>query len=87
MAEVEIYATPLCPYCWGAKRLLEKKGIAFAEVDLWAHPARRAEMTLRADGRTAVPQIFVAGRAGGGSDELAALETRGQLDALLGRGR
>ncbi|MGH6902982.1 MAG: glutaredoxin 3 [Geminicoccaceae bacterium] len=83
MAEVEIYTTPLCPYCWRAKRLLEKKGIAFAEIDLWQHPERRAEMALRAGGRTTVPQVFVDGRALGGADELSALETRGELDAVL----
>ena len=26
MAEIEIYTTPWCPYCWRAKRLLETKG-------------------------------------------------------------
>jgi glutaredoxin 3 len=83
MAEVEIYTTPLCPYCWRAKRLLKKKSVPFAEIDLWAHPERRTEMALRADGRTTVPQIFVDGRPLGGSDDLAALETRGELDALL----
>lgn len=84
MAEVEIYTTPLCPYCWRAKRLLQEKGVAFAEIDLWQHPERRAEMVGRAGGRSTVPQVFVAGRAIGGADELAALEGRGELDAVLG---
>jgi glutaredoxin 3 len=83
MAEVEIYTTPLCPYCWRAKRLLDQKGIAFIEVDLWQHPQRRPEMIERAGGRRTVPQLFVDGRAIGGSDELAALERSGELDALL----
>jgi glutaredoxin 3 len=83
MAEVEIYTTPLCPYCWRAKRLLEQKGIAYAEIDLWQHPERRAEMARRAGGRTTVPQVFVDGRPLGGADELSALETRGELDAVL----
>jgi glutaredoxin 3 len=84
MAEVEIYTTPLCPYCWRAKRLLKSKGVAFVEIDLWQQPQRRAEMVERADGRTTVPQVFVDGRAVGGSDELVALERDGELDALLG---
>jgi glutaredoxin 3 len=84
MANVEIYTTPLCPYCWRAKGLLRRKGVAFAEIDLWQHPERRAEMALRAGGRTTVPQIFVGGRPIGGSDELAALEARGELDSMLG---
>jgi glutaredoxin 3 len=83
MAQVEIYTTPLCPYCWRAKRLLESKGVAFVEIDLWQQPERRAEMVERAAGRTTVPQLFVNGRAIGGSDELAALERDRRLDALL----
>jgi glutaredoxin 3 len=86
MAEVEIYTTPLCPYCWRAKRLLDKKGVSFVEIDLWQHPERRAEMIERAGGRRTVPQLFVGGRSIGGSDELAALERGGELDAMLGAG-
>lgn len=86
MAEVEIYTTPLCPYCWRAKRLLKSKDIAFVEIDLWQQPQRRAEMIERAEGRTTVPQLLVNGRSIGGSDELAALERDGKLDALLESG-
>jgi glutaredoxin 3 len=86
MARVEIYITPLCPYCWRAKRLLKSKGITFVEIDLWQQPERRAEMVERAAGRTTVPQLFVDGRAVGGSDELTALERDGKLDALLETG-
>jgi glutaredoxin 3 len=84
MAQVEIYTTPLCPYCWRAKHLLQSKGVEFVEIDLWQQPERRAEMVERAGGRTTVPQLFVDGRAIGGADELAALERDGKLDALLG---
>jgi glutaredoxin 3 len=86
MAEIEIYTTPFCAYCWRAKRLLENKGLAFTEVDVLLHPGRRAEMRERAEGRTTVPQIFINGRGIGGSDELAALESAGELDALLAAG-
>ena len=84
MAEIEIYTTPLCPYCWRAKRLLSKKGLSFTEIDLWQESGRRAEMVERAGGRTTVPQLFVDGQPIGGSDELAALEASGELDRLLG---
>jgi glutaredoxin 3 len=83
MAEIEIYTSPFCPYCWRAKRLLEAKGLAFTEIDVLLRPARRAEMRERAEGRTTVPQIFIDGRGIGGSDELAGLEASGELDALL----
>lgn len=86
MAKVEIYTSPLCPYCWRAKRLLGEKGVAFEEIDLWADPSRRPEMVARAGGRTTVPQIFVDGRPIGGSDDLYELERRGELDRLLAGG-
>jgi glutaredoxin 3 len=83
MAVIEIYTTPFCPYCWRAKRLLLRKGLAFTELDVLLNAERRAEMTARAEGRSSVPQIFIDGRAIGGSDELVALEASGDLDALL----
>jgi glutaredoxin 3 len=43
---------------------------------------KRQEMRERAK-RTTVPQIFINGQHIGGSDELAALERAGKLDALL----
>jgi glutaredoxin 3 len=86
MADIEIYTTPFCPYCARAKRLLDQKGVAFVEIDLWQFPERRAEMVLRAGGRRTVPQLFVDGRSIGGSDELAELERSGELDVMLGTG-
>ena len=83
MATVEIYTTPMCPYCVRAKRLLSSKGVEFIEIDLWQFPARRAEMIARAQGRRTVPQVFVDGQALGGSDDLQALEAAGRLDPLL----
>ena len=86
MAEIEIYTTPFCPYCARAKRLLDQKGVAFVEIDLWQFPECRAEMVERAGGRRTVPQLFVEGRSIGGSDELAELERSGELDVMLGTG-
>ena len=83
MPKVEIYTTPICPFCWRAKRLLESKNVDFDEIDLWSERARRQEMVERADGRVTVPQIFIDGRGIGGSEELAALEQAGELDRLL----
>jgi glutaredoxin 3 len=86
MAVIEIYTSPFCPSCWRAKRVLEDKGAAFTELDVLLHPGRRAEMTAKAGGRTSIPQIFIDGRAIGGSDELAALDASGELDTLLASG-
>ncbi|WP_428667673.1 glutaredoxin 3 [Reyranella sp.] len=82
MAKIEIYTTMWCGYCARAKSLLEKKGAAYQEMDVMEDAAKRAEMRERSR-RTTVPQIFINGQHIGGSDELAALEQAGKLDALL----
>jgi glutaredoxin 3 len=84
MAKVEIYTTMFCGYCARARALLEKKGVAYDEVDVLEQPARRDEMVKRAGGSSTVPQIFIDGAHIGGSDELAALDRQGGLDPLLG---
>ncbi|MGI9510134.1 MAG: glutaredoxin 3 [Geminicoccaceae bacterium] len=86
MPEIEIYTTPLCPFCSRAKRLLDKKNATYTEIDLWKERARRPEMVERANGRTSVPQIFIDGKGIGGSDELAGLDQAGELDTLLAAG-
>ena len=82
MAKIEMYTTPFCGYCARAKSLLEKKGAAYEEVDVMMDERKRSEMRERAR-RSTVPQIFINGQYIGGSDELAALEQAGKLDALL----
>ena len=83
MAEIEVYTTPICPYCLSAKDLLRRKGVAFLEINGAGEPQRRAEMIARANGRTTVPQIFVGDKHVGGCDDLYALEEAGELDRLL----
>lgn len=84
MTKVEIYTKAFCGYCARAKALLDRKGMAYEEYDLTMGGPRRQEMIQRANGRTTVPQIFIDGTHVGGSDDLAALEREGRLDALLG---
>ena len=81
---VIVYSQPFCGYCSAAKRLLEKKGAAFTEIDVMSEPGRRAEMMERSGGRRTVPQIFIDGRHVGGYDDLSALDKSGELDRLLG---
>lgn len=82
---VVMYATGWCPYCARARDLLARKGVAFEEIDVDSVPGSREEMQQRS-GRRTVPQIFVGDTHVGGSDDLHALEARGGLDPLLGRG-
>lgn len=83
MKPVEIYTTPFCGFCHAAKRLLNKKGVAFSEIDVFAAPDRKPEMIERANGGRTVPQIFIGDTHVGGCDELYALEQAGKLDPLL----
>lgn len=86
MPLIEIYTKMTCPYCARAKALLHAKGAAFQEYDITMGGPKRAEMLERSHGRTTVPQIFIAGRHIGGSDDLAALDQAGGLDPLLANG-
>ncbi|WP_424814158.1 glutaredoxin 3 [Roseococcus sp. YIM B11640] len=83
MAQIEIYTQPFCPFCDRARALLERKGVAFTEHDAPNGSQARKDAIARSGGRTTVPQIFINGQSVGGSDDLAALERAGKLDALL----
>lgn len=83
MAKVEIYTKMFCAFCVRAKSLLEAKGAAFEEYDISLGGPKRDEMLKRAPGAMTVPQIFIDDRLVGGSDDLAALDRAGKLDALL----
>ena len=54
MAKVEIYTTPWCGYCARAKGLLEKKGVAYEEMDVMEDGPKRTEMRTRSK-RSTVP--------------------------------
>ena len=82
-AEVEIYATQYCPFCWRAKDLLSSKGVDYTEIDVGMDSGLRREMTERSGGGRTVPQIFINGSPIGGCDELYALESQGALNPML----
>lgn len=83
LAKVEMYSTPICPYCIRAKALLQQKGVPFEDFNVRTYPEKRQEMMARGSGRT-VPQIFIDGKHIGGCDELYGLEARGELNPMLG---
>jgi glutaredoxin 3 len=82
-AKVEMYSKFMCPYCIRAAALLKKKGVDIIDIPAANDKIKRAEMNQRANGRNTFPQIFINGQHVGGSDDLAALEQSGKLDALL----
>ena len=82
MPEIQIYTTNICPYCVMAKRLLDKKGARYTEINVDAKPGLREEMMLKTNRRT-VPQIYIGDSHVGGFDDLYALEQQKKLDDLL----
>lgn len=65
-----------------AKRLLDKKGAVYNEINVDSEPSLRQEMMLKTKRRT-VPQIYIGDFHVGGFDDLYALEQESRLDPLL----
>jgi len=82
MANVILYTTTSCPFCQRAKQLLDRKKIAYDEVDVTNDAVLRDKMVADS-GRRTVPQIFINGQPIGGCDDLYALDKSGELDTLL----
>ncbi|MCX7084492.1 MAG: glutaredoxin 3 [Methylococcales bacterium] len=82
MPEILIYTTTICPYCIMAKRLLDKKGVTYKEINVDRESGQREIMMQRTKRRT-VPQIYIDDYHVGGFDDLHLLEQQHKLDALL----
>lgn len=82
-ANVEIYTWSTCPFCIRAKALLDKKQVKYTEYCIDGDEAARQKMSVRANGRRSVPQIFINDQHIGGCDDIHALEAQGKLDPLL----
>lgn len=83
MAKIIVYTAKLCPYCHMVKRLLNKKGWIFEEIDVSSRTELRAELSEKAGGRHTLPQIWIDELHIGGCDDLYALDRGGMLDPLL----
>ena len=82
MANVEIYTKSWCPFCTRAKKYLDRKGVAYREIDVTTNAVRELEMVKRSE-RFTVPQIFIDGHLLGGNDDLREADRSGRLDRLL----
>jgi len=82
MANVLIYTSPWCGFCYRAKALLDQKEVTYQEIDVTTDASLRMEM-MQKSGRRTVPQIFINDASIGGCDDLYALERAGKLDPLL----
>ncbi|MEA2279635.1 MAG: glutaredoxin 3 [Solirubrobacteraceae bacterium] len=82
MNRVTIYTTEPCGYCRTAKALLDKRGIAYEEINLARDPEGRAEL-VRLTGMMTFPQVMIDGESIGGYQELAQADRAGRLEALV----
>jgi len=80
--DIVIYETALCGYCRAAKKLLDGKQVEYRSIRVDQDPEQRQKMMERS-GRQTVPQIFIEDHHVGGFDDLAILESTGELDGLL----
>lgn len=85
MPEIVIYTSTFCPYCVMAKRLLDKKGVLYTELNVDTKQGLREEMQQKTQRRT-VPQIYIGDLHVGGFDDLYALDRQQKLDSLLAIG-
>jgi glutaredoxin 3 len=74
-----VHSTGLCPYCFLAKRLLDRRGISYEERHM-----KRSERDRLADlgGGLTYPQILFGERVVNGWTELRALDRSGELERL-----
>ncbi|MBX3021845.1 MAG: glutathione S-transferase N-terminal domain-containing protein [Bdellovibrionales bacterium] len=84
MPAITVYTrVAYCPFCERAKALLSHKGVEFKEISVDG-PAEMKALVERTGMRT-VPQIFFDEKLIGGFTELAELDSKGELDRILGR--
>jgi glutaredoxin 3 len=79
---VTIYTTEPCGYCRTAKALLDKRGIAYDEINLAKDPSGRAEL-VKLTGMMTFPQVIIDGAPIGGYQELAQADRAGRLAELV----
>ena len=80
--KVTVYTKQSCPFCVRAKRLLEKKGVAYEEIDVEGSDDLRIWLAEKT-GQKTVPQVFVGERSLGGFSDVDALDRDGKLDPIL----
>jgi len=81
VGRVTIYTTEPCGFCRVAKSLLQKRNVAYAEVNLAKDPLGRAEL-VRTTGMMTFPQVVIDDEPIGGYQELVQADRAGLLVAL-----
>ncbi len=80
--EIIIYTFKTCPFCIKAKKLFEKEGVQYTEIDITNRKDKLNELEKVTDCST-VPQIFVDDKFIGGCDDLMQLHREGKFDKIF----
>jgi glutaredoxin 3 len=81
MNRVTIYTTEPCGFCRVAKSLLDKRNIAYNEVNLAKDALGRTEL-VRMTGMMTFPQVVIDDQVVGGYQELVQADKAGRLADL-----
>ena len=81
MNRVMIYTTEPCGFCRVAKSLLDKRNVAYDEINLAKDPSGRTEL-VRMTGMMTFPQVVIDDTPIGGYQELVQVDRTGGLAAL-----
>jgi glutaredoxin 3 len=82
MTSVTLYTTEHCSLCVGAKKLLDRRGISYQEINLARDPDGRAQLQERT-GMVTFPQVVAGDQVIGGFQELLAADRAGTLKQLV----
>tara|TARA_A100000164_G_C21501593_1_gene582702 strand:+ start:73 stop:327 length:255 start_codon:yes stop_codon:yes gene_type:complete len=83
MKNIVVYTGPFCNFCDAAKRLLQRNGLSFDEIDISSGENIREEMIKKTSGQRTIPQIFFGDYHVGGYTELRELEKSNNLKEKL----
>lgn len=83
MHQITLYTSQHCPYCRMAEQLLARRDAGpLSRIRVDVDPQALRAM-IDKSGRRTVPQIFIGARHVGGYDDLARLDSAGELATLL----
>jgi glutaredoxin 3 len=74
-----MYVKPYNSRCWRARRLLQRRGYAFEEIEVF----RGIDYLDLSASSKVVPQLFIDGRPVGGLSTIKALDRSGDLERLV----
>jgi glutaredoxin 3 len=76
--QIKMYTRGYCSFCYAAKNLLTKRGLAYEEISLLDNV--EAEQQMRElTGKSTVPQILINETPIGGFTELVEMDMEGKL--------